>query len=119
MTLEPDRGRRQPTTATWVAAGAGVAGVGIGSYLGLSARSLWQQARRGCDSTNACSDAAHAAAERGHRDAALSTAAFAIAGVALTSAAILYLRSPRVRDRVQVAPAISSRAATMAVAVTF
>jgi hypothetical protein len=105
-----------PTRATWIAAGVGVASLGVGAYYGFAARSLLQDSRRGCDQTSACSDAAFAANQRSHRDAMISTSMFAAAGVALVTTAVLYGWSPRERvERVQVAPILSAKASGLAV----
>ena len=113
----PRLGARRPTLATWLVAGTGAASMAAGVVLGVSARSLWRQARPGCDSSNACSDAALALVERSRRDGNLSSAAFVVGGAALLTSAILYLRSPREReDGVRVGPALSSRAIGLTVA---
>jgi len=103
-------GRRRPTTVTWIATGIGIAGIGAGAILGLSARSLWTQARPGCDASNACSDEAAARIERGRRDGNLSTAAFAIGGSALATGIVLYLSSPREQRAVRLVPAAAGAA---------
>jgi hypothetical protein len=115
----PEAGRRL-TPATWIVTGIGAAGIGFGAVMGLSARSLWRQARPGCDSSNVCTDAAFALAERSRRDGALSTVAFAIGGVSLVTGAVLYLRSPHGRDRhARVIPVITPGAVVAAVAGAF
>jgi len=109
--------RRRLTPAAWVAGGVGVAGFGAGAYFGLSAASAWRQASPGCDRTYRCSAEAFAAGERAHRDGALSTAGFAVAGVALVTGVVLYLGSARdSRGAVRVAPVIEPGAAGMTVA---
>lgn len=105
-TAEPPE--RRFTRATWTAAGVGVAGIGAGTALGLRARSQWQQARRDCDGSNNCSDAADALIERSRRDGNIATLGFAIGGAALITGVVLYVRSPRSRGRpVQLAPLIA------------
>jgi hypothetical protein len=112
-----ERPRRRLTPAAWVAGGVGVAGLGAGAYFGLSAASAWRQASPGCDRTYRCSAEAFAAGERAHRDGALSTAGFAVAGVALVTGVVLYLGSARdSRGAVRVAPVIAPGAAGMTVA---
>jgi hypothetical protein len=111
---------RRLTPATWITAGIGAAGIGFGTVLGLSARSLWQQARPGCDASHGCTDAAFALAERSRHDATLSTVGFAIGGASLIAGAVLYLRSPRDPDRhTRVIPVIAPGAAVAAVAGAF
>jgi hypothetical protein len=113
-------GRRQPTPATWIVSGVGVAGLGVGAVFGIAARSLWRQASPGCDRSNACGDPAFAVAERSRRDGNVSTVAFVIGGAALVAGAGLYLRSPRGRDRrAKVVPSISPGAAGVTVAGAF
>lgn len=92
-----DPGWRRTTPATWIALGVSVAGIGVGSVFGLAARSLWQQARPDCDAASHCSDAAATLVARSRRDGDLSTAAFAVAGAALTTGAVLYLHASRDR----------------------
>jgi hypothetical protein len=110
-------GRRQPTRATWIAAGIGTASLGLGAYFGASASSLWHEASPGCDQARACSSSSFAISERSHRDADLATAMFAVAGAALATSAVLYWASPR--ERVQVAPVVSQRAGGLAVKMGF
>jgi hypothetical protein len=105
VSTAPAAAPRRATSATWIAAGASLAALGAGTALGISARSLWQEASAGCDASHACSDAAYAVAERGRRDGNLATAAFALGGAALVTSVVLYLRSGG-RDRiVRVVPA--------------
>lgn len=101
-------GRRRPTRATWIAGGVSAAGLGVGAYFGLSAVSQWHRARPGCDRSNTCGDVAFAAGERAHRDAAISTAGFAVAGAALVTGLVLYVRSPRRPGGFQIAAAVAS-----------
>jgi tetratricopeptide (TPR) repeat protein len=116
----PESARRRLTPATWIAAGIGAAGIGFGTVLGLSARSLWQQARPGCDASHVCTDAAFALAERSRRDGTLSTVGFAIGGASLVAGAVLYLRSPLDRDRTtRVIPVIAPGAAMVAMTGAF
>jgi hypothetical protein len=88
-------GPRRRTLATWVVGGAGVAGLGVGTYFGILARSRWQRARTGCDPSSVCSDSVLADVQRSRRDGDISTAAFAIGGAALVTSVLLHLRSPR------------------------
>jgi hypothetical protein len=113
-------GRRRPPRAFWITAGVGVLGIGAGTVLGISARSLWQQARADCDANNVCTDAAYALVEQSHLRGNLSTVAFAAGGAALVTSVVLYLRSPRDRGRpTHVVPQIAPRAAGVAVVGAF
>jgi hypothetical protein len=113
-------GRRHTTPATWILAGAGAAGIGVGATLGYSARSLWREARPGCSSSNVCAEPAFRLVERSRREGNLSTIAFAIGGAALAAGFILYVRTPREHDEpVQVAPAIAPSAAGIRLAGRF
>jgi hypothetical protein len=112
-----DRPGRRLTPAAWIAAGIGVAGLGAGAYFGLSAAAEWRQASPGCDQTYRCIPEAFAAGERAHRDRALSTAGFAVAGAALVTGVVLYLQSPRdSRGAMRIAPVIAPGAAGMTIA---
>jgi hypothetical protein len=86
---------RRVTRLTWISAGVGVAGIGVGAVFGIAARSLWQEARRDCDLSNNCSDAAYAQIQRSRRDGDLSTVAFGIGGAALVTSLVLHLWSAR------------------------
>lgn len=109
-------GPRRPTLATWIGVGAAIASIGSGAYFGLSAWSLWQDARQGCDRSNVCTEQAYAAAERSRRDGTISTALFATGGAALVTGVVLYLRSPRTDDsHVKVVPTIARDAVGVAV----
>jgi hypothetical protein len=96
----------------WASLGVAAGGFGAGIAFGAAARSLWQEARPGCEQSNFCSDAAYAVAQRSRRDAKLSTASFAMGVAALAVGAILFTRTPRGQDRaVQVVPDLGSRTA--------
>jgi hypothetical protein len=101
-------GRRRPPNTTWVAAGVAVAGVGVGTYFGLSARSGWNRARQGCDLSLRCSDWAYDAAARSRRHGMIANIGFAVGGAALATGLALYLISPRTSDRdIQIAASAS------------
>ena len=85
--------------ATWSAFGIGAVGVGVGTYFGLSARSLWSGARPGCDAARVCADGAYDDAVTARRHGNFSTVAFAVGGVALATGAVLYLTTPREAGR--------------------
>jgi len=106
--------RRHPTPGAWTLAGIGIAGIGAGTALGLSARSLRRQAGSGCDLSNACDEAAYSLIERSRHDGNLSTISFAIGTAALVAGVVLYIRSPRDHQRsIRVVPAITPGAASV------
>lgn len=113
-----DPGRRRTTPAMWIALGASAAGIGAGIGFGLAARSLSQQARLDCDSSNHCSDAGYALVERSRRDGNLSTGAFALGAGCLAAAILLYVRAPRTA-RVQVTTRLESSGASVALSGTW
>ena len=90
-----------PAPATWITGGIGVAGLGVGAYFGLAARSLWQQARPRCDRTNACSDAAFVANLRAGDDRAFETLVRAHTAVLLRTARRFLRSEEDARDAVQ------------------
>jgi hypothetical protein len=110
-----DPGGRRTTPVMWIALGVSATGIGAGTAFGFAARSLWQQARPDCDAFNHCSDAASALIARSHRDGDLSTAAFAVAGAALITGAVLYLHASRARPA-RVVPALAADAVSVEVA---
>lgn len=120
LTHEVRNDRRGPTRLTWIIAGVGVAGIGVGAALGIAAQSLWQEARADCDPSNNCTDAADARIERSRRDGNLSTVAFGIGGVALATSILLYARGPRrAGSAPHVAPTITPGAVGVAVGGAF
>jgi hypothetical protein len=113
-------GRRRITPPVWASLVVAGGGFGAGIAFGAAARSLWQQARPGCEQSNVCSDAAYAVAQRSRRDANLSTASFAIGVAALAAGAILFARIPRGQARaVQVVPDLDSGTAGAALVGAF
>jgi hypothetical protein len=109
--------RRGATPLVWISAGVGVVGIGVGAAFGIAARSLWQDARLDCDSSNNCTDAAYALIQRSRRDGNISTLAFGIGGVALATSLILYVRRSRdqARPALHLVPAITPNAVSAAV----
>jgi hypothetical protein len=78
-------------------AGAGVAGVAVGSVFGLMASSEWNAQRSACGSASSCPD--HDGAVTHHAnmstDGAISTWSFIGGGVLVASGALLFLTAPR------------------------
>lgn len=117
--LSAETGRRV-TPAAWIAGGVAATAFGLGTAMGIAARSLLQESRAGCSPSNICTDSAYALVDRSRRDGNLSTAAFALAGAAVVTGVVVYLGSPRERDRpVTLVPAIAARAAGAAVTGVF
>jgi serine/threonine-protein kinase len=118
-----DAGNDRPRAMqlVWISAGVGVVGIGVGTTLGMVARSLQQEARRDCDSSGNCTDAADALIQRSRRDGNISTCAFAIGGVALATGIVLYVRGSRDRgsSSVHLVPAMTSSAVGAAIGGAF
>ncbi len=108
-------GRRDASRVTWIVAGTGVVSVGLGSVLGLLARSELHEGRQGCDSSNTCTAAAAALIERSRRNGNLATVAFGVGAAALATGLVLYLRSPR-DGGVRVAPVVAPSAVGVVIA---
>lgn len=103
---------RDPTRATWIAAGVGAASLGVGAGFGIAAWSRARDARPACDRSGRCTDQGYADASRSRRDGTIASVAFAVSGAALVTAAVLYARSPRSGARV--APLASTTTAGLA-----
>lgn len=88
--------------------GAGVVGMGIGGYFGLSAKSKYDSAFDGgnCDrATKACDPFGQAAIDDAHSKATLSTILFGAGGGLAVVGAIVLLTAPSSRPRaLQIAP---------------
>lgn len=73
-------------------AAAGVVGLGLGTYFGLSAGSAWDDAKAGCrDYPFDCSKSALDKQSTASSQATVSTVAFIAGGVALAAGAVLWL----------------------------
>jgi hypothetical protein len=82
-------------TSALIAAGLGVAAVGIGSYFGLRAFSKWSDARSECGGGCGPGDAALSAKSDAQTAATISTITFAAGGAALAGAVVLWLTAPK------------------------
>ncbi len=99
LTRAPQAPRHRTRTAlTWTALGVGALGVGVGTYYGLSARSLWNDAQPQCPG-GTCSGDAYAEAQRARLHGNVATVAFALGGAALATGLVLYLSTPREPER--------------------
>jgi hypothetical protein len=92
-----------------VVAGLGVAGVAVGSFVGLSAKSTYDSAFEGggCDgATNQCDASGQSKVDDARSRATLSTILFAAGGALALGGVVLYLTAPRShRGALRVAPA--------------
>jgi hypothetical protein len=99
-------------TGAVVAGGVAVVSAGLGIAFGLSTGSSWSAAQHDCG--KGCSSTSEAASERSTAltDATVSDITFALAGVALASAAVLWFtapkhhEAPRPLDALRVVPAV-------------
>ncbi len=93
-------------TIGWIAAGAGVVGIAIGSVFGLDAKSKNDQAIQDGCSGSKCSDPTGLSASNDANGAATaSTIAFVAGGVALAAGVVLVLTAPS-GHAIHVAPAV-------------
>jgi serine/threonine-protein kinase len=92
----PDRSPNSQRTLAYALGGAGVIGVGIGSFFGLRAISKNKDAESHCPKGYVCDDAqGPELADDARSAASISTVAFAVGGAALVGGAILFFTSPR------------------------
>jgi hypothetical protein len=84
-------------TIGFVVGGAGIAGIAVGSILGLMASSAWNSAQNECGSPNKCPRPSQAVSDQQNASglATGSTIAFAVGGVALAAGTVLLLTAPR------------------------
>jgi hypothetical protein len=75
------------------AGGVGVAGVAIGSVLGVLAMTKWSDAKDGCDEAG-CTGASVSEGQSAETLGNLSTVGFIVGGVALAAAAVLWFTAP-------------------------
>jgi hypothetical protein len=94
-------------TLAWVALGAGVVGVAVGSIFGLEAKSNNDEALQpqNCRTSAYCTPRGLSLTSDAQSDATASTLAFVIGGVALATGAVLWLTAPS-DGSVHVAPAV-------------
>ncbi len=103
------------TVAYVVVGGAGLVGGGAGAYFGLRAFSEWSAAKADCRLNCVPGSTAQGEQAEAGRLADLSTVAFSVAGMALVTAAVLWITAPDRSARFAVGPAIDRRAAGFAV----
>jgi hypothetical protein len=92
---QPDSSLSSQKTWAIVTGAVGLAGLGVGTAFGLSARSQWQQAQSDCH--GGCSPTSPAQSEKIDADnaATLSTIAFGIGAAAFVGATVLWLSAPQ------------------------
>lgn len=88
-------------TLGWVIGGVGVASIGVGSYFGLRALSLWGDRNDGC--TPGCSTAAKAAGDDASSAATVSTIGFGVGLVGIGVGAYLLLSGGGEKEQSQAA----------------
>lgn len=91
-------------------AGAGVIGIGLGSFFGLKAKSTLDDSNNHCRSDNHCDAEGVQGRDDAHSQATISTIAFIAGGAALAGGAVLYFTAPKSRTTVGLAPAAGPRA---------
>jgi hypothetical protein len=91
---------------------AGVLGVGLGGFFGLSARSAWTEAKDlGCSDGKCPTRAAQDKSESAKSNANLSTLGFGLGGAALVAGIVLLVTAPSAKEssRVRIAPSVGQR----------
>lgn len=74
---------------------AGLVGVGIGVFFGVSASANWRDAKGGCQNGHTeCSEDALTKRSRALSDATVSTVAFIVGGAAVATGAVLWFTAP-------------------------
>jgi hypothetical protein len=79
------------------AGGLGVAGIALGSVLGVLANSKWQQAKTDCGAGCAQGATARDEASNAHSMATLANVSFAVGAVALAAGVVLWVVAPHAR----------------------
>jgi hypothetical protein len=111
-------------TVSYFVAGAGVVGIGLGTYFGLAARSKNDESFAGgnCD-TAGCNATGKQARNDALADATVSTVAFVAGGAALVGGVVLFLVSSKKESaramHVEAAPMVGARTGGMAIRGTF
>jgi len=92
------------------AAGAGVVTIGIGTYLGVNAKSSYDAAAVQCPN-NHCNGAGYNARTSAYHEADASTALFIVGPALIAGGAVLYFTAPRLPANVDITPAVGPHAA--------
>jgi hypothetical protein len=92
----------------YLVGGAGIVGLGLGSYFGLQAFSKWSAATSDCGSACAPGSKGQNEHDQAQTDATVSTVAFVAGGVAVAAGVLLFFTAPAPpgdsAHRLQVAP---------------
>jgi serine/threonine-protein kinase len=99
--VEPVRYVTDPSPVSYVLAGAGLLGIGVGSFFGVKAIQRNHDATRdyGCSGSICTDPRGLDVTDEARRAARVSNIAFAAGGVLLASGVILYLSAPRHPER--------------------
>lgn len=108
-----------PRVAAIAVGSVGLAGIAVGSALGLAARSLWNEADAACPSHRACPLSAHNQSAKAFAFATGSTVSFALGGAGVATALAVWLASPRPRSSAAVLPLAGPGVAGLAAAGSF
>ncbi len=89
---EPEKGSSSSTQKTlgWISIGVGVVGLGVGTYMGLKARSTRSELDDRCGG-NACSEADRELYDDGKQQADISTVGFIVGGAGIGLGTVLLL----------------------------
>jgi hypothetical protein len=83
-------------TIAYVVGGAGIVGLGLGTYFGLRAKSTYDDARTHCPTgPSTCDGAGVTGGDDAHNQATVSTVAFVAGGVLLAGGVVLFLTAPK------------------------
>jgi hypothetical protein len=77
-----------------VAGGLGIAGIGLGAFLGLKASSTYNDALKHCPTATTCDDAGVQGSSSAHAQATGSTIAFVAGGALALGGALLWITAP-------------------------
>jgi hypothetical protein len=115
-TIQPNSAGATQRALGLAVGGAGVVGIAIGSWFGLSASSSWSRQQRECSGPLPTQCPEHDQAVRDHEDTVragtISTVAFVVGGAAVVAGAWLFLTAPRsqsvTRAGVRVRPSVGA-----------
>lgn len=110
----PEKSGISQRTIGIIVGGVGIAGVAVGAITGLLAKSKNDEALTHCDGASTCDAQGIALTSDARTNAAISTVAFAVGGIALATGAVLYLTAPSKKSsstaaRLRVAPSVGPR----------
>jgi serine/threonine-protein kinase len=105
-------------TASYVVLGAGVVGVGVGSYFGLTTFSTWSDAKKHCAGT-LCDSTGVKLANDAKTDGTASTAAMFVGGALVGVGLVLFFMSPSDKATPPPTGTLTSPKITPAVGPTF